>query len=89
MLLECKAEDLIQLEHLHIALLHLQNEVVVVRLRRVHPQHVIEQQLVAVPGRQALMRQAGRQTSTVRKIPTSEWTPQLRMVTPYLPGVAN
>ncbi len=48
-----------QLQHFDVALLHLQHEVVVVLLRFVHPQHVVEQQVLAVARRQALMREPG------------------------------
>jgi hypothetical protein len=56
------------------------HEVVVVALRLVHPQHVVEQQFGGVAGGQALVRQAGRQTITVRSLPTSLWTPKVCML---------
>ena len=52
-------EQVVQLQHLDAALLHLQHEVVVVLLRLLHPDHVVEQQVVAVAGRQALVREPG------------------------------
>ena len=54
-ILERLRQQVVQLEHLDAALLHLQHEVVVILLRLVHPDHVVEQQVVAIAGRQALM----------------------------------
>ena len=51
-------EQIVQLEHLDAALAHLQHEVVVILLRFVHPQHVVEQQIGAIARRQPLVRQA-------------------------------
>src|SRR5436190_15624693 len=44
-------------EHLDAALLHLQDEVVVILLRFMYPQHVVEEQFRAIAGRQPLMGQ--------------------------------
>ena len=38
-------QQIVQVEHLDAALAHLQHEVVVVLLRLVHPEHVVEQQV--------------------------------------------
>ena len=52
-------EQIVQLEHFDTTLLHLQHEVVVVLLRLVHPQHVVEQKILAVAGREPLVREPG------------------------------
>ncbi len=44
-----------KLEYLDVPLLHLQNEVIVILLRLMHPDDVVEEQLTTIPGRQALM----------------------------------
>ena len=53
-------QQLVEIQHLDAALLHLQHEVVVVLLRLVHPDDVVEEQIVAVSWRQPLMRAPGR-----------------------------
>ena len=50
LVLERLGQQLVQVEHLDAALAHLQHEVVVVLLRLLHPEHVVEQQIVALPG---------------------------------------
>ena len=65
-------EQLVQLEHLDVALAHLQDEVVVILLRLLHPQHVVEQQLRRdCPASSRWCARPGRQTSTTRSVPTS------------------
>ncbi len=51
-------EEIVQLEHLDAALAHLEDEVVVILLRFVHPEHIVEEQRLGVAGRQPLVRQA-------------------------------
>ncbi|KGC52761.1 hypothetical protein DO65_4930 [Burkholderia pseudomallei] len=53
-------QQVVHLEHLDAALAHLRDEIEVIALRLVHPHHVVEQQLVAVARREALMREARR-----------------------------
>ena len=48
-------QQVVQLEHLDAALLHLEHEIVVILLCFVDPDHIVEQQIVAIAGRQALM----------------------------------
>jgi hypothetical protein len=52
-------EQVVQLDDLHAPVTHLGDEVEVVTAGVLHPQHVVEQQVVAVRGRQALMSQPG------------------------------
>ena len=52
-------QEVVQIQDLDAALAHLQHEVVVVLLGLVDPDHVVEQQLVAVAGREPLVREAG------------------------------
>ena len=47
-----------KLEYFDAPLLHLQNEVIVILLRLVHPDDIVEEQLTTVPRRQALMCEA-------------------------------
>ena len=49
--------------------------IVVLGLRLLDPDHVVEQQLVAVIRRQPQVGQPGRHTITLRSLPISEWTP--------------
>ena len=58
-ILEGLRQHLVQIQDLDPALLHLQQEVVMVLLGLVHPDHVVEQQIVAVAGREALMGKTG------------------------------
>ena len=51
-------QQVVEIEHLDAALLHLQHEVVMVLLRLMDPDHVVEEQVVAVARRQPLMREA-------------------------------
>ncbi len=51
-------QQVVQFEHLDAALAHLQHEVVVVLLRLVHPEHVVEQQIGAVARREPLVGEA-------------------------------
>jgi len=53
-------EQLAHLQHLDAAVLHLGDEVEMVGACLLHPEHVVEQQPVAVRWRQAFVRQAGR-----------------------------
>ena len=53
-------EHVVQLHHLDVAVAHLVDEVEVVTPGVLHPQHVVEQQLVAVGRGEPLVRQAGR-----------------------------
>src|SRR3954467_2727431 len=57
-----------ELQDLRPALLHLQHEVVVIALRLVDPDHVVEEEIPAVAGRQALMGETG---------PADQYGPQL------------
>jgi len=52
-------QEVVQIQDLDAALTHLQHEVVVVLLGLVDPDHVVEQQLAAVAGREPLVREAG------------------------------
>jgi hypothetical protein len=56
--LERLGEQLVHLDHLDAALAHLGHEVEVVALGVLHPEHVVEQQRVAVGRGQSLMRAA-------------------------------
>ena len=56
-IVERRCQQVVQVQHLDPALLHLQHEVVVVLLRLVHPDDVVEQKVVAVAGSEALVRQ--------------------------------
>ena len=56
--LQCLLEQIVELQYFDVPLPHLQDEVVVILLRLVHPDDVIEEQLTAVPRRQALVREA-------------------------------
>ena len=50
LIFERLGQQLVQIQHLDAALLHLQHEIVVVLLGLVDPDHVVEQQVVALPG---------------------------------------
>src|SRR5262249_46782276 len=52
-------EQVMQLEHLDAALLHFEDEIVMVLLSLVDPEDVIEQKVAAIAGRQPLMRHPG------------------------------
>ena len=52
-------EQVVHFQHLHIALLQRGAEGVVIVAGLADPEHVVEQQIVAIGGRQALLRQAG------------------------------
>ena len=52
-------EKVVKLQDLHSALLHLEDEVVVVLPRFLDPDHVVEEQVVAVARGQALVGEAG------------------------------
>ena len=58
-ILECLRQHLVQIQHLDPALLHLEPEIVVVLLGLMHPDHVVEQQIVAVAGGEAQMGEPG------------------------------
>src|SRR6185503_9099613 len=51
-------EQLVELQNLDSALLHLHHEIVVVLLRLLHPDHIVEEKVLAIPRRQALMGEA-------------------------------
>ena len=51
-------QQLVQVQHLHAAFLHLQDEVVMVLLGLVHPDDIVEQQILAVARGQALVGKA-------------------------------
>ena len=53
-------EHVVQLDHLDVAVAHLVDEVEVVATGVLHPQHIVEQQVVAIGRGEPLMRQAGR-----------------------------
>jgi hypothetical protein len=66
----------VHLDDLDAAVAHLHHEVEVVALGVLDPQHVVEQQLVAVAdGVRRACARPGAQTITLRSWPTSEWTP--------------
>ena len=48
-----------QVQHLDAALLHLQHEVVMILLRLVHPDHVVEQERMTIGGSETLMGKRG------------------------------
>jgi hypothetical protein len=52
-------QQVVQIEYFDVALAHLQHEVVMVLLRLVHPQHVVEEKLRPVARREPLVGQAG------------------------------
>ena len=70
-------EQVVHLDDVDAAVAHLGDEVEVVALGVFDPEHVVEQQPVAVGGREALVCASGAQTITLRSWPTSEWTPNL------------
>ncbi len=53
-------QQVVHLQHVDTALAHLGDEIEVVTLGLVHPDHIVEQQLVAVARGQALVRKARR-----------------------------
>jgi hypothetical protein len=57
--LESLRQQIVQVEHFDAAFLHLQDEIEMVLLRLMDPQHVVEQKRVAVARREALMGHAG------------------------------
>ena len=54
------SEQVVHLDHIDAAVAHLLNEVEVIALGVVHPHDVVEQQRVAIGGREALVRPARR-----------------------------
>ena len=71
-------QQVVHLDHFDAAVAHLGDEVEVVALGVLDPQHVVEQQLVAVAdGVRRWCARPGAQTITLRSWPTSEWTPNL------------
>ena len=64
-----------QLRHPDAALAHPDDELGVVPSGVVHPQHVAEEQVVAIAGVSREWARPGAQTSTFRRTPTSECTP--------------
>jgi hypothetical protein len=65
----------VQLDDVDPAAAELVDEVGVVALGHLDPQHVVEQQLVGVGGGEAAVARPGAQTRTLRSLPTSECTP--------------
>ena len=53
-------QQVVQLDDLDVAVAHLVHEVEVVAAGVLHPQHVVEQQVVAVGRREPLVRQTRR-----------------------------
>ena len=51
-------QQVVQLDDFHVAVAHLVHEVEVVAAGVLHPQHIVEQQVVAVGRGQPLVRQA-------------------------------
>ena len=51
-------QQAVHLDHIDAAVAHLGHEIEVVALGVLHPHHIVEQQVVAIAGRQALMRAA-------------------------------
>ena len=51
-------QQVVQLDDLDVSVAHLVHEVEVVAAGVLHPQHVVEQQVVAVGRRESLVRQA-------------------------------
>jgi hypothetical protein len=70
----------VEQQHVDAALAHHVDERVVLLTRATYPDDVVEEQLVAVRGRQPLVARSGRCTITLRSVPTSEATPRSGVV---------
>jgi hypothetical protein len=74
-ILQRLGEQVVHLDHVDAALAHLGDEVEMVALGVLHPQHVIEQQRVAVGRGQPLVGASRRAHQHLGSWPTSECTP--------------
>lgn len=68
-------EQVVELQHLDIAIFHLGDEVEVVPAGLLHPQHVVVEQVLGGIGGQASCASPGGQTITRRSLPISDQTP--------------
>ena len=72
-------QQVVHLDDVDAAVAHLRDEVEVVALGVLHPQHVVEQQLVAVGRREALVRAARRADQDLAQLPDLGVDAELRL----------